>query len=180
MAEKIIALVPIGKIDASLLKYISEYIRTNFKLNTRNLDCRDITGHDFEPVYGGKYSSNRILKQLGRFRPNNMYKLLAITERDLYSPIFSCLFGEAQLGGCCALISLFRLRQEYYGLAPDINIFLTRCEKEVIHEIAHLFGLVHCADKNCIMYPSNNIIDTDVKSTSFCSNCLRLLESVFE
>lgn len=176
MIEKKITLVPIGDIDDSLLEYISQSIITTFNLNTHLIPCQDLIGCVPEPVFGGRYNSTTLLKQLYGCLPGKIFKLVAITGLDLYSPIFSCLFGEAQLGGCCALISLHRLGQEYYGLAEDEALFLSRCEKEVIHEISHLFGLLHCSDKNCIMYPSNNIIDTDVKSSSFCPSCASLIE----
>ena len=112
-----------------------------------------------------------VLKYLSENIPEDTYKTLAITDLDLYSPIFSCLYGEAQLGGKCALVSIFRMRQEYYNLRPDRELFLARCEKEAIHEMAHTMGLLHCNDINCIMFPSASIIDTDVKSNSFCPVC---------
>ena len=178
MAKKNITLVPIGKIDVNLLEYIRECITAAFKISTNIISYRELTNQNIKPLYGGKYCSTEILKQLDKCRPHSIQKILAVTDRDLYSPIFSSLFGEAQLGGGCALISLFRLYQEFYGLPPDKDLFLMRCRKEVIHEISHLFGLVHCEDINCIMFPSNNIIDTDVKSDSFCHNCHRFIQQV--
>lgn len=176
MVKKKITLVPIGHIDDSLLEYICQSIGNTFQLDSRIISCQDLLGEVPEPVYGGKYNSTTLIKGLSECLPEKIYKMVAITELDLYSPIFSCFFGEAQLNGCCALISLHRLHQEYYGLAGDDSLFLSRCEKEVIHEISHLFGLVHCTDIHCIMYPSNNIIDTDVKSNSFCPKCRVLIE----
>jgi len=176
MIKKKITLVPIGHIDDSLLEFIYQSIGNTFRLDSRIVLCQDLLGEVPDPVYGGKYNSTTLIKELFECLPEKKSKMVAITERDLYSPIFSCLFGEAQLGGCCALISLHRLHQEYYGLAEDNSLFLSRCEKEVVHEISHLFGLVHCDNSYCIMYPSNNIIDTDVKSCSFCPECQELIE----
>lgn len=180
MAKQTITILPVGEVEASLLEYIGDCIKKVFNLNVKIVASQDILTEIPEPVFGGKFNSTTILKSLCENKPNDSHKMLAITEIDLYSPIFACFFGEAQLGGGCALISLHRLRQEYYNLEPDQPIFLSRCEKEVIHEISHTYGLVHCSDKNCIMYPSNNIIDTDVKSNSFCSNCRILLQTGVE
>jgi len=175
MAIQTITILSIGEVDPFLLEYIGKCIKLTFNLNIEIVASQAILTEIPEPAFGGKFNSTSILKSLCESKPGHSHKLLAVTEIDLYSPIFACFFGEAQLGGSCALVSLHRLRQEYYNLEPDQIIFLSRCEKEVIHEISHTYGLVHCIDKNCIMYPSNNIIDTDVKSNSFCSNCRRLL-----
>ena len=180
MIEKKITLVPIGHIDDSLLEYICQSIQSTFNLDSILIPCQDLLGEVPDPVYGGRYNSTTLIKQLSECLPEKIFKMVAVTEMDLYSPIFSCFFGEAQLGGCCALISLHRLHQEYYGLHQDDPLFRSRFEKEVIHEISHLFGLVHCNDSHCIMYPSNNIIDTDVKSSSFCPRCRVLMERALE
>lgn len=176
MAGQIITIIPIDEVNVSILEYIGKRLRITFNLETKIVPWQEITTHIPEPVYGGRYNSTNMIKFISQRIPEDTFKVLAVTERDLYSPIFSCYFGEAQLGGPCALVSLHRLRQEYYDLAPDDDIFFARCEKEAIHEIAHTLGLVHCTEKHCIMYPSNNIIDTDVKSTAFCPNCLGKLK----
>ena len=176
MSDRIITIVSIDDINISILEHISKCLNSTYKLDTNIISRQDISNHIPEPAYGGRYNSTNILKFLSDRVPKNTFKLLAITELDLYSPIFSCLFGEAQLGGGCALVSLFRLRQEFYNLTPDLDTFLARCEKEAVHELAHTFGLTHCHEKHCIMYPSNNIIDTDVKSNTFCPNCAARLK----
>ena len=175
MINQIITIVPIGEVSSFILKHIKKTLEQKFNFTINILPWEKISRDVPVPVHGDRYNSTRILKYIADRVPENTLKLLAITELDLYSPIFSCLFGEAQLKGSCALVSLFRLRQEFYNLSPDRDLFLSRVEKEVIHEIAHTFGLLHCCDKNCIMYPSNNIIDTDSKSSSFCPKCIRLL-----
>lgn len=180
MAIQTITILPIGEVEFSLLEYIGKCIKKVFHLNIEIVASQEILNEIPEPVFGGKFNSTTILKSLCKSKPSHSHKMLAVTEIDLYSPIFACFFGEAQLGGGCALVSLHRLRQEYYNLEADHTVFLSRCEKEVIHEISHTYGLVHCVDKNCIMFPSNNIIDTDVKSNSFCSNCQSLLRRAAE
>jgi archaemetzincin len=177
MTDTVITIIPIGEVSTFILEYIGKSLERTFNAVAKIVPGQNINSHIPGPFYGGRYNSTSILKYLSERVPGDTLKLLAVTESDLYSPIFSCMFGEAQLGGPCALVSLHRLRQEFYNLAPDQDIFLSRCEKEVIHEIAHTVGLLHCSDKNCVMYPSNNIIDTDVKSNSFCSTCAGLLKS---
>lgn len=175
MTDSIITIIPLGEVSSTILEFIEKTLEHTFNVTANIVPWQNTNSPLSKPLYGGKYNSTSLLMYLSERIHGDTLKLLAITEADLYSPIFSCMFGEAQLGGACALVSLHRLRQEYYNLAPDRDTFLSRCEKEVIHEMAHTFGLLHCSDKNCIMYPSSNIIDTDVKSNSFCPNCAGLL-----
>ena len=43
-------------------------------------------------------------------------RLLGVTERDLFVPVLSFVYGQAQLGGRVAVVSLARLRPEFHGL----------------------------------------------------------------
>lgn len=86
------------------------------------------------------------------------------------------VFGEAELGGYFAIISLARLRQSFYGLPEDKHLFLERTIKEAVHELGHTYGLSHCPDPECVMHFSNSLMDTDRKKPSFCSRCQIKLE----
>jgi archaemetzincin len=57
------------------------------------------------------------------------WRLLAVTDIDLYIPILKYVFGEAQVGGPCAGVSTFRLRQEFYGLDRDDALLRERLLK---------------------------------------------------
>ena len=63
--------------------------------------------------------------------------MLAVTERDLFIPVLTFVFGQAQLGGRVAVVSLARLRQEFYGLAPNREVFWSAPLKEALHETGH-------------------------------------------
>ncbi len=177
MKAQTIAILPIDKISSYILKRICTSLEHSFGLSSRLLAANPITPLSPGLQHEGKYNSTAALLYISRQVPTDTLKLLAVAQLDLYSPVFSYLYGEAQLGGTCALMSLYRLRQEFYNLEPDENVFLSRCEKEATHEIGHTFGLVHCQDKHCIMYPSSTIADTDEKSNAFCPRCSRLLNN---
>jgi archaemetzincin len=97
--------------------------------------------------------------------------ILAVTNVDLSIPVLTFVFGEGRLGGRSAVVSTFRLREEFYGRPADRVVFLSRLEKEAIHEVGHMLGLTHCLDRNCAMYASTSLIHTDVKSPRLCPNC---------
>jgi archaemetzincin len=98
-------------------------------------------------------------------------RLLGLIGRDLYLPMLSFVFGHAQLEGPVALVSLARLRQEFYGLRPDPDRLRQRAETEVAHELGHTFGLRHCEDSRCCMSLSTSIEEVDGKQPGFCRSC---------
>ena len=113
-----------------------------------------------------QWSTSRILAWLGRTGPPG--KVLAVTDQDLFIPILTFVFGEAQLNGRAAVVSTARLGEP--GL-PDPRVALERLAKESVHEIGHCFGLVHCDTPGCVMGRSANARDVDKKRGEFCKTC---------
>lgn len=116
-------------------------------------------------------NSLEILDWLESRFPHPNQWIFGITNVDLAIPILTFVFGEARLGGRSAVISTFRLHEEFYGRPADTIVLLSRIEKEAIHEVGHMMGLTHCLDRNCVMYPSNSLSQTDVKSIKLCPDC---------
>jgi len=124
-----------------------------------------------------QYYSTRILKEMLGEVPQDALKLLGVTDKDLCIPILTYVFGEAQVGGTAAVVSLARLRQEHYGLTPDRPLLLERLRKESLHELGHTFGLVHCPLRECVMYLSNTVVDVDTRGRDFCTGCQTVVAS---
>jgi len=98
-------------------------------------------------------------------------RVLGILDADLFAPGLNFIFGQALLNGDKAVISVTRLREEYYGGTPDEKLFLDRVIKEAVHELGHTYGLAHCPDPKCVMHFSNSLADTDHKERTFCPPC---------
>ncbi len=96
---------------------------------------------------------------------------LAITDYDLYKTSHQFVFGDASEEQRVAIVSLHRLRNEYYGGRVDGNVLFQRTLKEAVHDLGHAFGLKHCFNARCAMYFSNSIYDTDNKLSHFCEHC---------
>ena len=96
-------------------------------------------------------------------------KLLGLTDQDLFIPILTYVFGEAQLGGRVAVASTARLRED---LDPrDERGFVARLVKEAVHEVGHAYGLVHCQVPRCVMSRCAGVRDVDEKSSQLCPRC---------
>jgi len=96
---------------------------------------------------------------------------LALADAELAAPGEGRVFGEAAVGGGCAVVGLAALRP---AKPDDSSLYLDRAVKEAVHELAHAAGLEHCADPSCVMYPSRDIEDTDRKGRDFCAGCREL------
>jgi archaemetzincin len=158
-----------GEVDSGALRVIRERVSEAF-----NQPVRDIQLPPPEFAFDAgrrQYGSIPVLEMLARECPPDALKLLAVTERDLFIPVLTFVYGHAQLGGKVAVVSLARLRQEFYGLPPQPDVFLRRARKEAVHETGHLFGLVHCADRACAMALSTDIRQIDAKNPDLCESC---------
>jgi archaemetzincin len=149
---------------------------TAFASPIRQLDLGDV-GFAFDAARN-QYASIPILEMLLRCCPEDGYKLLAVTGRDLFIPVLTFVFGHAQLGGRVGIVSLARLRQEFHGLAPDPAVFHDRVDKETLHEGGHMFGLVHCADRRCAMSLATSVRHIDEKDNAFCPQCTARLRKL--
>ena len=122
-----------------------------------------------------QYHSTVILEKLANTSPSQTFKVAAITNKDLFIPILTHVYGEAQLAGKACIVSIYRL-QEGLSIAAIEKEFENRVLKEVLHELGHTFNLRHCNDKSCIMHYCRSIKDVDRKSDQLCRYCKILLE----
>lgn len=174
--EKMIIIMPLGKIEAEILQRLKEQLVEAFNCPVEIGEGRSLPQGAYNPARQ-QYSSSQILSEIRRsFSPAKGEKVLALSDVDLYVPQLNFVFGEAELGGHLAVISLSRLRQNFYGLPENRALFLDRTVKEAVHELGHTYGLRHCPHADCVMHFSNSLSDTDRKGAFFCSRCQRLLE----
>jgi archaemetzincin len=129
-------------------------------------------------VSRGQYNSTRMLKQLLLDPQEPADRTLGVTSVDLFTPVLTYVFGEAQLSGRAAVVSVHRLRTEVYGLPPDEALLFERLHKEAVHELGHTYGLLHCSSIRCVMRASAYAEEIELKNAAFCEACRAHLDKV--
>ena len=167
---KFLQLLPIGELDGRLLIDLAPAMANTFGVSCKVIPVRldpEFAYHDERQ----QYHSSEILESMQRYVTADSWRVLGVTVIDLYIPILTFVFGEAQMGGPCGVVSAHRLRQEFYGLSPNSGILRERLRKEAVHEIGHTLDLTHCDNYQCAMAPSHAVEWIDLKDSGLCSSC---------
>jgi archaemetzincin len=174
---KKLQLLPVGTVDTRLVQWLQHALYEKFRVPG------EILSPALDPSFAlhaerQQYHSSEILSAMQRHVTGNTWRLLGVTALDLYIPILTFVFGEAQLGGSGAVVSYHRLRQDFYGLPEDLDLLANRLLIEAVHELGHTMSLTHCHDYRCVMAPSHAVEWIDIKDSGFCEDCLsRVLET---
>lgn len=171
-------LVALGPVDPKLLRRLHTAIAKHFPLPVRILDPKPLPLHTYH-VMRDQYHSTQLLEYLLKDEYTEPFRVLGITSVDLYIPIFTFVFGEAQLGGRAAIISVFRPGGDPDGVRPPHALFLDRLTKLGLHELGHTFGLGHCREEGCLMGFSANLEKLDQKNLTLCPYCQIMLNDFF-
>lgn len=166
---KELELLPIGNFDERLLREVAPALADAFCV-----PCR-ILGERLDPNFAfhrerQQFHSSELLQAMQPYA-DGAWRMLGVTGVDLYIPILTFVFGEAQMGGPCAIVSFHRLMQEFYGLAGDPELLVQRLIKEAVHEVGHTLDLTHCDDYSCAMAPSHAVEWIDLKEGTLCPSC---------
>ena len=165
-----LCLVPVGNIPAKALDWIENVVAEWFPMPIRRLPSVSIPAGAYDEKRK-QYQSVEIMKMLAQSAPRDAARVLGITDVDLAIPMLSFLFGQAQFEGPIAVVSLCRLHQEFYGLPAQESLLRERTAKEVLHELGHTFGLVHCSEPTCAMSLATHIELVDSKAEQYCAHC---------
>ena len=172
-----IRLIAVGTVELGILDRLCAFLARAFRVSC-NVRAEPLDPEFAYDVVRGQYHSTAILRALHLLGEPNGTRLLGVTEADLFVPILTFVFGEAQLAGPCALVSLRRLREEFYGLPPDDALLRQRLQKEAVHELGHTLGLKHCLDWRCAMASTHAVERLDLKEAEFCARCGGAVERV--
>lgn len=174
---KYIYLKTIGTVEKAIVEDLKSSLTLIIPLPLKCLYDNEYPLFAFEPKRN-QYYAKKIIEKLSSEIPDDCEKLIAITDVDLCTPVLTFVYGEAQLGGKVALVSVHRLKKEYYYLSPDnTTLLMERLVKECIHELGHCYGLFHCRNSQCVMFFSNSVFTIDNKQKKFCLRCKEFFDN---
>ena len=165
-----IYIVPIELEDHSYLETLERFVFHTFHLRTKRKEFKINLRDAFDPSRV-QYNSSLILRQLIMKPPSDAEKILGVLDVDLFIPILTFVFGEAQLKGIGAAVSIHRLHNRFYGLPENSEATTDRLLKEAVHELGHTFGLIHCSQPKCVMNSSTYVENIDQKPAELCPLC---------
>jgi archaemetzincin len=172
-----IHLVAVGGGDvAPLLDHLSARLARYFGVSCHVDDAVLDAGFAYDDIRG-QYYSTAILARLAAMPLEPGCRRAGVTLLDLYVPVLTFVFGEAQLGGPAAIISAHRLRESYYGMPEDPARLSERVFKNALHELGHTFGLRHCDEWSCVMSSAHAVERLDAKQVAYCPRCKAVLEN---
>jgi archaemetzincin len=165
-----VLLISHGNFEKSFLEKLGGEIEKELLIRILIEESRLDLNEFFDPMRR-QYDANKILKALSSPDQVNSIKRIGLFRVDLFIPILTYIFGQAALNGNTGIASLYRLRNEQYGMKKDDDLLFERFKKVIIHELGHTFGLIHCHHPSCVMRSSTYVEDIDQKSQHFCNSC---------
>jgi len=169
-----IVVVPLGEVDFMMVNRLATNIGPIFSRSVDILKGMKMPDEAFNVVRNQSYASI-LLNKLERVKANLREMVLGVCEEDIYLPDEPFVIGHSDAVSGTAIVSLYRIRQEFYGLPEDESRVYGRLFKQSIHQLAHLFEMTSCRNPKCINYYSQNMIDIDNKGDKFCDICKRQL-----
>lgn len=167
-----IVLVPLLPVSedfiSSLISPLQSIFRTTVQMEK---PVKDAVHEVYDPSRA-QYNSTRLIKFLLDHYSRAGTKVLGITSVDLFVPVLTYVFGEAQLNGSAGVMSVYRLDETLYGMEPNPISFFERSLKEAIHELGHTYGLLHCRSYDCSMHSSTTVEEVDLKGAGLCNDCM--------
>jgi len=133
-------------------------------------NCILLSGYDRER---DQYDAQAILSRIQLFKRQRgtPEAILLVVPHDLSVRGQDFVFGLARESVGAAVVSTARLDNGYYGRTSEDSDLAGRIAKEGAHEIGHLFGLDHCPDVECVMFPPRTLGELDRKKLAFCTSC---------
>jgi archaemetzincin len=187
--KKVIYIQKIGNVEPSILIKLKKNLKWTLKDYIDSVkilkDEIPIIDFPYNPI-SKQYDASYIFEVLDKnIKNKNQFRTLGVIDEDIYADTLNFIFGRAKYPKNefykyhgIALISVARLKENFYRRSPNESLFELRVLKEAIHELGHTFGLPHCHN-HCIMRFSNHLKDTDDKPYKYCDTCEKKVRYFF-
>lgn len=195
--RRVIYFLPIGKFEEGAspsLEALREYASVFFQMEARVLSVFEPSAEMFRPrinTHSGhpQIHSGSVMTFLRELLPSDAYCMIGVTMTDLYPhETWNFVFGQAALRARVGVFSFARYHPAFFGaktmddeaLLADWEKMLRRSCHTLAHEIAHMFGLLHCVYYECLLKGSNNLAEADRQPQHACVICLRKLREAIK
>ncbi len=169
-----IVVVPLGEVDFTLVNRLATEIGPVFDRSVDILKGMKMPEEAFNVIRSQHYA-RVVLSKLERAKANQREKVIAICEDDLYLPDENYVIGYGDHLPGVAVVSLFRIRQEFYGLPEDESKIYERLIKESVHQLSYVFKVGQCRNSRCVHYETSSMMEIDQKAKKLCDICNRRL-----
>lgn len=170
----LVRVVPVGNPLPRVLEDIVRELPVYTSARARILPALPVpreTFNQWRKQYNAEQMMSILCKaKVAKFIDKNVPTLF-ITDADIYYGGLNFVFGVEDPVLSASIISLARLRPEFYDQRPNNFLLAERAIKESVHEIGHHLGLDHCRHPFCVMAFSPSVGDVDTKKKEFCSTC---------
>ena len=171
-----LGLVPLAGINPIILKELCQGLSDFLYLPAKILPPQPLPLQAYHPERNQYHSTQLLEYILNQDHGEKPFRILGVTSVDLYIPIFTFVFGEAQLDGQVAIISTYRPSGGANGGNPPAPLLLSRLLKLSLHELGHTFNIPHCRSEGCLMGFAANLEKLDQKRLGLCKYCLIFLD----
>lgn len=172
-------MISYGRFEKKFLEKLTSDIGVEFGLPVKVKDSyADLTAY-FD-ASRRQYDANKLLGLIDSDSKSKAIKTIGLFHIDLFIPILTFIFGQAIFNGDTGIASIYRLRNEQYGLPKNNELLYERFRKVVIHELGHTFGLKHCHVPTCVMRSTTYVEEIDQKEYHFCSKCRNELKQLWQ
>jgi archaemetzincin len=170
---------PVNCTDRETMTVLAGILKQTYKREVKVLDPITLQYGDGgrENQLKADFLRSYITKSIGI--PRDTYRLLAVTEEDLYTDGYNFVFGQAELGGMVAVISTARLKPMMDGgvtlgesETDCMSLYYERLRKLIRHELGHTLGLTHCDNPQCVMSFHASLDELDEGGEFYCEKCL--------
>jgi archaemetzincin len=173
-----ITLISFGYFDVALLRKVAQAVGNEFHFPVQMREGMLDLSEYYDPTRR-QYNAVKLINQVENVFSQNSFRTIGLFNVDLFIPILTYIFGQAFLNGRTGIASSFRLHNERYGIEPDELVLTERFIKEVIHELGHTFGLIHCHIPSCVMRSGTYVEDIDQKGAVLCPACRKKFNAAY-
>ncbi len=169
-AVESIRIIPLGfgpGPEAALLTQLKEFLETAFSSKVtiqKNVKMPEGCYDEGRKQYHAGKVLSGLMQNPWVHREKNLN--IAVMKDDLYAPELNFVFGYADYVHHISVFSLSRL------VTKNKKLTLRRIFKIARHEIAHMYGLVHCTAPLCVMRGVNSLEELDASTLSMCNGCV--------